>query len=41
METVTWKIAKQHQHDASGVQNPEKWLWSKKNGVYYPLCKKL
>lgn len=33
---VSWDIAQQNIHDASGIDNPQDWLWSKLVGVYYP-----
>lgn len=33
---VTWYEASQHAHDASGITNPENYVWHKKDGIYYP-----
>lgn len=37
---VSWDIAQQNIHDASGIDNPQDWLWSKLVGVYYPSMTK-
>lgn len=35
---VSWETAKKYVHDASGVSNPNYYLWyMDTNGVYYPL----
>lgn len=34
--TVTWDVAKGHAHDASGIDNPQDWIWLKLFGIYYP-----
>jgi len=33
----TWEDAKQHPHDASGIDKPEDYQWEINNGVYYPV----
>ena len=33
---VSWSVAKTKVHDASGVNNPEKYNWFLFKGVYYP-----
>jgi len=35
----TWFVAKSNNHDASGVENPENWLWERIDGVFYPAEK--
>jgi hypothetical protein len=34
---VTFKTAKNHIHDISGIDNPNDWAYEQKNGVYYPV----
>lgn len=40
---VQWDIAKKHTHDASGISNPEDYLWGTGNvlgvSVFFPLRK--
>lgn len=33
----TFDSVKDKQHDASGIANPYRYLWEKKDGVYYPI----
>lgn len=35
----TWFVAKSNNHDTSGVENPEQWLWERIDGVFYPAEK--
>ena len=37
---VPWSVASTCQHNASGVENPEQWLWQRTNGIYYPYIKR-
>ena len=37
MKTVSWETAKNNVHDASGIKNPEKYLWEQQHGIYYPV----
>jgi hypothetical protein len=34
---VTFNFAKNFPHDASGVDNPNDWVWKNKNGIWYPV----
>lgn len=36
-QKVSWLIAKFYLHDASGVDNPEEYLWEKIRDIYYPV----
>jgi len=33
---TTWSIAKNKPHDASGITNPNDYLWHQIKGIYYP-----
>lgn len=35
-DAVSWNEAKTKVHDASGITEPEQWLWVKTNEIYYP-----
>jgi len=36
---VSWRVAKNSVHDASGIIHPEDYLWEFIKGVYYPVIK--
>jgi hypothetical protein len=33
---VPWDVAKTKQHDASGIEHPERYMWKEIKGIYYP-----
>lgn len=35
----SWNYVKTKVHDASGIESPEKWLWEKIKGIFYPIKK--
>jgi hypothetical protein len=35
----TWSQIKNKIHDASGIENPEDYLWGIIGGIYYPIEK--
>ena len=37
---VKWNEAKESVHDASGIEEPEDYLWKEISGVYYPVHSK-
>ena len=39
INVTTWSGAKKSVHDASGIEEPETYLWYEKNGVFYPYLK--
>lgn len=37
---VDWNVAKNHQHDISGIFNHENYMYKKESGIYFPTTKK-
>ncbi len=35
-----WNYAKTKVHDISGLENPENYMYERKNGIYYPILNK-
>jgi len=34
-----WGEVKRKPHDASGITNPEDWMWWRQHGIFYPKFK--
>lgn len=38
-DLIHWQQASLRPHDASGVENPNDWMWGKVREMYYPVVR--